>query len=33
MKFGPYGRTYRPNAYTRFIKYVSDGTGRDQYVV
>lgn len=33
MKFGPIGRTYKPSSYTRFIKYVSDGTGRDNYVV
>lgn len=33
MKFGPYNRTYKPSSYTRFQKYVSDGTGRDQYVV
>ena len=33
MKFGPYNRSYKPSSYTRFQKYVSDGTGRDQYVV
>lgn len=33
MKFGPYNRSYKPASYTRFQKYVSDGTGRDQYVV
>jgi hypothetical protein len=33
MKFGATGRTYKPNSYTRFQKYVSDGSGRDQYVV
>lgn len=33
MKFGPFNRTYKPSSYTRFQKYVSDGTGRDQYVV
>lgn len=33
MKFGPNCRTYKPASYTRFQKYVSDGTGRDQYVV
>jgi hypothetical protein len=33
MKFGPTNRSYKPCSYTRFQKYVSDGTGRDQYVV
>jgi hypothetical protein len=33
MKFGPNSKTYKPCSYTRFQKYVSDGTGRDQYVV
>lgn len=33
MKFGPNSRTYKPCSYTRFQKYTSDGTGRDQYVV
>jgi hypothetical protein len=33
MKFGSYNREYRPHSYTRFQKYPSDGTGRDQYVV
>ena len=33
MKFGALGRTYKPSSYTRFQKYISDGTGRDQYVV
>lgn len=33
MKFGPFNRAYKPSSYTRFQKYVSDGTGRDQYVV
>lgn len=33
MKFGPSNRTYKPCSYTRSQKYVSDGTGRDQYVV
>ena len=33
MKFGPTGRSYKPCSYTRSQKYVSDGSGRDQYVV
>ena len=33
MKFGPSNRTYKPCSYTRSQKYVSDGTGRDQYIV
>lgn len=33
MKFGNYNRSYKPCSYTRFQKYVSDGTGRDKYVV
>lgn len=33
MKFGPYGREFRPASYTRFQKYASDGSGRDKYVV
>lgn len=33
MKFGPQSRSYKPASYTRFIKYVSDGSGRDKYVV
>jgi hypothetical protein len=33
MKFGAYNRNYKPASYTRFQKYVSDGTGRDKYVV
>ena len=33
MKFGAINRSYKPCSYTRFQKYVSDGTGRDQYVV
>ena len=33
MKFGQHNRSYKPASYTRFQKYVSDGTGRDQYVV
>ncbi len=33
MKFGPMGRPFKPQSYTRFQKYASDGTGRDQYVV
>jgi hypothetical protein len=33
MKFGPNSRAYKPCSYTRFQKYISDGTGRDQYVV
>ena len=33
MKFGPVNRSYKPNSYTRFQKYVSDGSGRDKYVV
>lgn len=33
MKFGPNGKTYKPCSYTRFQKYVSDGSGRDKYVV
>lgn len=32
MKFGEFNRTYKPRSHTRFQKYVSDGTGRDQYV-
>lgn len=33
MKFGPMNRGFKPQSYTRFQKYASDGTGRDQYVV
>ena len=33
MKFGPPNRAFRPCSYTRFQKYASDGSGRDQYVV
>ena len=33
MKFGSLNKTYKPCSYTRFQKYVSDGTGRDKYVV
>lgn len=33
MKFGPKSRPYKPCSYTRFQKYISDGSGRDQYVV
>ena len=33
LKFGSFNRSYKPCSYTRFQKYVSDGTGRDQYVV
>lgn len=33
MKFGPTNRSYKPCSYNRSQKYVSDGTGRDQYVV
>jgi hypothetical protein len=33
MKFGPIHKGFRPASYTRFQKYASDGTGRDQYVV
>eukprot|EP00919_Chromeraceae_sp_WS-2016_P041183 GHVR01098237.1.p1 GENE.GHVR01098237.1~~GHVR01098237.1.p1 ORF type:complete len:103 (+),score=6.24 GHVR01098237.1:22-309(+) len=33
MKFGPANRSYKPASYTRFQKYVSDGSGRDKYVV
>lgn len=33
MKFGPNSKAYKPCSYTRFQKYVSDGSGRDQYVV
>lgn len=33
MKFGPTTKGYRPASYTRFQKYLSDGTGRDKYVV
>ena len=33
MKFGAVNKSYKPCSYTRFQKYVSDGTGRDQYVV
>ena len=33
LKFGAINRSYKPASYTRFQKYVSDGSGRDQYVV
>lgn len=33
MKFGPPNKTYKPCSDTRFQKYISDGSGRDQYVV
>jgi hypothetical protein len=33
MKFGPLHKSYKPQSYTRFHKYASDGTGRDKYVV
>ena len=33
MKFGQPPRTFRPASYTRFQKYASDGSGRDNYVV
>lgn len=33
MKFGPLNKPYKPCSYTRFQKYVSDGSGRDKYVV
>ncbi len=33
MKFGQLNQTYKPQSYTRFHKYVSDGSGRDKYVV
>lgn len=33
MKFGDYKYSYQPAGYTRFLKYSSDGTGRDKYVV
>jgi hypothetical protein len=33
MKFGNSSKPYRPCSYTRFQKYVSDGSGRDKYVV
>jgi hypothetical protein len=33
MKFGAIGRKYKPRSSTRFQKYISDGTGRDRYVV
>lgn len=33
MKFGPTNRSYKPCSYSRSQKYVSDGSGRDKYVV
>jgi len=33
MKFGATTKPYKPCSYTRFQKYVSDGSGRDKYVV
>lgn len=33
MKFGPYNRKYKPVSNTRFQKYISDGTGRDRYIL
>ena len=33
MKFGQLGRTFKPHSYSRSQKYISDGTGRDKYVV
>jgi hypothetical protein len=33
MKFGAINRTYKPHSYSRSQKYVSDGSGRDKYVV
>jgi hypothetical protein len=33
MKFGPSKKGYRPGSYTRYQKYLSDGSGRDKYVV
>jgi hypothetical protein len=33
MKFGPFNRSYKPASNTRFQKYISDGTGRDKYIV
>lgn len=32
-KFGHTNKVYKPASYTRFQKYLSDGTGRDKYVV
>ncbi len=33
MKFGSINRSYKPASHTRFQKYISDGSGRDNYVV
>lgn len=33
MKFGPINRAYKPASYVKSQKYVSDGSGRDKYVV
>jgi hypothetical protein len=33
MKFGPVKSTFNPVVYTRHHKYLSDGTGRDVYVI
>ena len=33
MKFGPLSRANKPQSYTRFQKYSSDGSGRDKYVM
>ncbi len=33
MKFGQLNKTYKPQSHTRSHKYVSDGSGRDKYVV
>jgi hypothetical protein len=33
MKFGSYKKGYKPGSYTRYQKYLSDGSGRDKYVI
>jgi hypothetical protein len=33
MKFGPVRRVCQPAIYARYQKYLSDGSGRDRYVI